>query len=204
MRTKTALIALLIAVALIAIACGDDDDGVVSAGDDPQDLPVNDGDDPPSEDPAAEPGDTDQPIPVEPDDGIGNGAEPLPDEPLGAGPFPIADLTVTYQHPDANGVEYQIVCLGDTATLVGAADGVSDQGACTRLAEAAVQQRLVDGPVADQICTEQYGGPDIARVVGTIDGQPVDTSFDRANGCGISEWDSLMAGVLPNPLGVTE
>ena len=204
MRRITALIALLLAFTLVAAACGGDDDDSVVSGDDPQGLPVNDGDEPPAEDPQNEPGDSDEPIPVEPDNGIGDGAQPLPDEPLGAGPYPIADLTVTYEHPDAGTVEYQIVCLGDTATLIGGADGVTDQGACTRLADGAVQQRLVAGAPADQICTEQYGGPDIARVVGTIDDQPVDTTFDRANGCGIDDWDRLMAGVLANPLGITE
>ena len=204
MRRISALIALLLAFTLVAAACGgDDNDDSVVSGDDPQGLPVNDGDEPPVEDPQNEPGDGDDPIPVEPDNGIGDGAQPLPDEPLGAGPYPIADLTVTYEHPDAGTVEYQIVCLGDTATLIGAADGVTDQGACTRLADGAVQQRLVDGPPTDQACTEQYGGPDVARVVGTLDDQPVDTTFDRANGCGIDDWDRLMAGVLPTPVGIS-
>ena len=204
MRRITTLIALVLAFTVLAAACGSDDDDPVSAGDEPQGLPVNDGDEAPAEDPQAEPGDSDEPIPVEPDGGIGDGAQPLPDEPLGAGPYPIADLTVTYEHPDADTVEYQIVCLGDTATLIGAADGVTDQGACTGLADGGVQQRLIAGAPADRVCTEIYGGPDVARVVGTIDDQVVNTTFDRTNGCGIDDWDRLMAGILPNPLGVTQ
>lgn len=203
MRRITALTIVLLAFVLLAVACGDDDD-VLNAGDDPQELPVNDGDEPAPEDPEREPGDSDEPIPVEPDGGIGDGAEPLPEPPLGAGPYPIADLTVTYEHPDLGTVEYQIVCLGDTATLIGEADGVTDQGACGRLADAGVQQRLVAGPPADLVCTEQYGGPDTARVVGTLDDQAVDATFDRTNGCGIDDWDSLMAGILPIPLGITD
>lgn len=121
------------------------------------------------------------------------------DEPLGDGPYPVADLTVTYDHPDVGTTTYQVVCLGDTATLIDAPDGIEDQAACAALADAEAQARLVDGAPADRVCTEQYGGPETARIVGTIDDQPVDTVIDRANGCGIEDWDRLLGDVLPAP-----
>jgi hypothetical protein len=37
-------------------------------------------------------------------------------------------------------------------------------------------------------CTELYGGPATAHVTGTFAGDPVDTSFGRANGCEIDRW----------------
>lgn len=55
-------------------------------------------------------------------------------------------------------------------------------------------------PPADQVCTEIYGGPETARVVGTVQGRAVDRSFDRANGCGIADW-TAMGAVLPEPAG---
>lgn len=141
--------------------------------------------------------DTDVPIPVEPDGGIGDGAGPP------GGGFAVADLTITIEHPDAATVEYQVTCEEGTATIVGLADLPAD-AACRQLSIPEVQERLVTPPLpGDRVCTEIYGGPDTAHIRGTLDGQPVDTVIDRANGCGISDWDNLLANVLPLALGVT-
>ena len=69
--------------------------------------------------------------------------------------------------------------------------------ACERLATPEAQARLVDGPPQDLVCTQVYGGPDEAVVVGTIDDRPVDTIITRTDGCGIADWDTVLAGVLP-------
>ncbi len=126
------------------------------------------------------------------------------EDPIGGGPFPVADLTITITHPQSDDVEYRVVCLGDTATLSGDDVPIDEQEACRALGRADVVTRLVDGPPADQVCTEQYGGPDVAAIVGTIDEQAVDASIDRTNGCGISDWDTLLAGLLPPATGNVE
>ncbi|REE97397.1 SSI family serine proteinase inhibitor [Thermomonospora umbrina] len=47
-------------------------------------------------------------------------------------------------------------------------------------------------PVAkDAICTEIYGGPNVASVSGTWRGTRIDTDFSRSNGCEISRWEQL-------------
>ena len=137
------------------------------------------------------------------DDGGTVPSDSVPSEPLGAGPYPIATLDITITHPEATDISYTISCLGDTATVIGS-DEIVDQRACAVLAEPAVKVRLIEGAPADQACTMQYGGPDVAHIVGTFDGEPVDTTVDRVNGCGISDWDQLLAGVLPTALGLTE
>jgi hypothetical protein len=38
-------------------------------------------------------------------------------------------------------------------------------------------------------CTEIYGGPDVAEISGTIDGEPVATEVTRADGCQIERFD---------------
>ena len=106
------------------------------------------------------------------------------------------------EHPDAETVEFRVTCLGDTATITGI-ESLSGEAACSRLAEPAVQARLVSPP-PERVCTEIYGGPDVARMDGTLDDQPIGTTIDRADGCGISDWDNLLAGVLPAALGVTD
>jgi hypothetical protein len=137
------------------------------------------------------------------DPAVDDGGDPAGDDIVGGGPYPVADLTITYDHPD-EGVSftYRITCLGDTATVDGDAE-IDERNACLALAEPAVQTRLLEGPPADQVCTEIYGGPDVARVTGTIDDQPVDATIDRTNGCGISDWDDLLGAVLPDPIGVS-
>ena len=132
------------------------------------------------------------------DDDASDQAPVEPEKPLGAGPYAVADLAVTYNHPDTGEIEYQFTCFGDTATLVGDIDGVDAAQACTTLTDAAVVDRLVNG-ATDDVCTEQYGGPETAALAGTLDGQPVDTTVDRANGCGIGDWDGLLGPLLPAP-----
>ncbi len=60
-------------------------------------------------------------------------------------------------------------------------------------------QRLVDGASTEQVCSEQYGGPDVAHIIGSVGETAVDTTIDRANGCGIAAWE-LLQPLLPQPL----
>ncbi len=125
------------------------------------------------------------------------------DTPIG-GPYPVADLSIRVEHPDREVIEYRLSCLGDTATVTPDDVDVDAEAACLALARSDVVTRLVEGPPEDQVCTEQYGGPDLATITGTIDGQPVDATVDRTDGCGISDWDDLLADLLPPAVGVTE
>jgi subtilisin inhibitor-like len=44
---------------------------------------------------------------------------------------------------------------------------------------------------ADAICSQIYGGPQVARVTGTYRGKRVSTAFNRRNGCEIARWKRL-------------
>jgi hypothetical protein len=48
---------------------------------------------------------------------------------------------------------------------------------------------------ADSACTQIYGGPEEAEIVGTLDGEQVQATFSRQNGCEIDRW-MRMAGIL--------
>jgi hypothetical protein len=50
-------------------------------------------------------------------------------------------------------------------------------------------------------CTEIYGGPDVATITGSVDGEPVDATVTRSNGCEIARWDALEP-VLGEPSGL--
>ena len=48
----------------------------------------------------------------------------------------------------------------------------------------------------DLMCTEQYGGPETARITGRWHGEPVELELSRTDGCTISQWED-MGPVLP-------
>ena len=50
---------------------------------------------------------------------------------------------------------------------------------------------LVERRPDDRICTQLYGGPQLARVTGRIEGRPVDVTVNRADGCGVADWSQL-------------
>jgi hypothetical protein len=52
---------------------------------------------------------------------------------------------------------------------------------------------------ATRRCTQQYGGPAVAQVSGTLDGREVARSFDLRDGCGISDWTAALALLVDQP-----
>ncbi len=67
------------------------------------------------------------------------------------------------------------------------------RAACRDVAAAAAA--LAPAP-ADELCTQQYGGPQTARISGTYRGRQVDVRLDRTDGCAIARWEAL-GDVLP-------
>ena len=86
-----------------------------------------------------------------------------------------------------------------TLTCVGFVEGSHPdaEAACAHLT-------TLEDPFAplpsDVFCTEQFGGPETARVLGRWNGQPVDLELSRTDGCRISQWDAL-GPLLPGPAG---
>ena len=170
----------LLAIAIAATACGDDPEDTVS------EITV--------------PDDTVSEITV-PEITVSDDTVPDGDqESLGAGPYPIADLTVTTftdGSDAATGTVYRLACLGDTATLTGDRVMLSADRMCLTLNDDSARTRLIDGFPDGMACTMQYGGPELAVITGTLDGHAVDTTVDRTNGCGIAEWAGLLSHLLP-------
>ena len=46
-------------------------------------------------------------------------------------------------------------------------------------------------PGPPKLCTQQYGGPQVAIVTGSINGRPVSVTFRRTDGCEISRWRAM-------------
>lgn len=83
--------------------------------------------------------------------------------------------------------EYHLQCHGARATESSTLPNANN--ACELLVKN--PELLTSKPSAEQTCTEIYGGPVTAKVKGKIGDQPVQSNFDRHNGCAISLWDSL-------------
>ena len=98
---------------------------------------------------------------------------------------------------DGDRIEYRLACIGDTATLTGDATSRSAETMCLALNDLPVGPLLTE-PSTDRICTQIYGGPEIATVIGTLDGSTVDTEIGRYDGCGIGDWD-VLTSLLPSP-----
>jgi hypothetical protein len=57
--------------------------------------------------------------------------------------------------------------------------------------------RLFAATPPDTACTQIYGGPQRARIVGTVGGKRVWTTITRTNGCEIARWQRLAPWLLP-------
>ena len=61
--------------------------------------------------------------------------------------------------------------------------------ACERLADLGDE---AFAPVPDGVgCTQIYGGPQVAEVRGTFEGEKVLARYNRTNGCEIARWDRV-------------
>jgi hypothetical protein len=86
-----------------------------------------------------------------------------------------------------------------TLTCVGFVEGSHPQAqaACDHLA--GLERPFAPLP-EDVVCSQQYGGPETARVIGRWGGEPVELDLSRVDGCRIAQWDSLVP-VVPAPAG---
>lgn len=86
-----------------------------------------------------------------------------------------------------------------TLTCVGFVEGSHPQAqaACDHLA--GLERPFAPLP-EDVVCSQQYGGPETARVLGRWGGEPVELDLSRVDGCRIAQWDSLVP-VVPAPAG---
>ena len=67
--------------------------------------------------------------------------------------------------------------------------------ACRKLATGG--RKLFTPVPRGAVCTEIYGGPGRARVVGVVDGRPVWATFNLSNGCHIERWNRFSPWLLP-------
>ncbi len=95
-----------------------------------------------------------------------------------------------------DGGRLEITCGGPGFPIVANKlfDGVDRDTVCTRLSDPAVVDRLIATKVS---CPTPADAQVTARATGRLQGRDIETTFQRADQCGINEWDRTMKGVLP-------
>jgi hypothetical protein len=115
-------------------------------------------------------------------------APPAP-APLPSGPGKgDVELAITVRpSEDGTAVNYTLVCRDGSPAAESQHPGAA--AACAALKENA---GILDqpGPRSDVLCTQQYGGPQVATVTGVVDGIRVETTFALRNGCEIGAWNA--------------
>lgn len=112
-----------------------------------------------------------------------------------------ADVSIVVEHPNRGPIEYRITCADDTATVTPDDVEIDAEAACRALEDPDVVTRLVEGPPADLVCGQVFGGSDTATITGSLDGRSFDTTVNRFDACGIADWDELLVEVFPPALG---
>lgn len=97
----------------------------------------------------------------------------------GAG-IPLPDLKCTRSVPAT--CSGTVVCPAATDD----ANGIELCGWLARSGEAILLAEEEPG----QMCTQQYGGPEVATVTGTLGDEQVDATFSRQDGCAIGAFDA--------------
>lgn len=118
---------------------------------------------------------------------MGCGSESSDDPPAAGGTAPeppATALTITFWPEGRSGdaFEAELTCDPDGGTHPAPAE------ACKALRFNA--DALAPLP-PDSICTQIYGGAQEAEISGTLDGEQIDATFSRQNGCEIDRWDRL-------------
>ncbi len=76
------------------------------------------------------------------------------------------------------------------------------EAACAALAKVAIAKPDPFAPTPKgQMCTQIYGGPQVATVKGTYKGRDIDASFNRKNGCEVKRWTDITALLGATPKG---
>ena len=94
------------------------------------------------------------------------------------------DITITLDADGPGGGKPQ------TETIVCEGSGGTSHAACP-VVEAIPPDAGAAVP-PDTACTELYGGPDVLKVEGVLNGQNIDATFTRANGCEIERFDRFV------------
>lgn len=110
------------------------------------------------------------------------------------------DLTITLtEAPGAPEVSFRLVADDGGAS---AASTLPDPAAALEALRQHGEEIFFPLPGPPRLCTQQYGGPEVAVVTGRYLGRDVRSEFSRTDGCEIARWRA-MAPLLGGTAGST-
>jgi aminoglycoside phosphotransferase (APT) family kinase protein len=124
-----------------------------------------------------------------------------PHEADGSAPRPDVDLTIRLtEAPGAPEYSFRLVADAAGAT---AGSTLPDPAAALEALRLHGEETFFPQPGPPRLCTQQYGGPQVAVVTGRFRGRAVQTRFSRTDGCEIARWRSMapLLGGAPGSTG---
>lgn len=91
-----------------------------------------------------------------------------------------------------NGPEFEFVLLASDGN-VAPGSNLPDPQAALAAVERFGEEMFFPEPRPDRLCTQQYGGPQVAVVTGWFYGREVSSRFSRTDGCEIARWKAMAA-----------
>jgi len=101
----------------------------------------------------------------------------------------VIDLTISIRQ-DSNAPEHVFRLLALDGKPV-AGTTVPQPAAALAAVERFGADLFFPKPGPPRLCTQQYGGPQVAVVTGTFHGRTVHSTFTRTDGCEIARWKAL-------------
>ena len=104
------------------------------------------------------------------------------------------DLTVTLtEAPGAEPREFRLRSVDGVLSPDGGSmeSNLPDAHAALAAVEQFGEEIFFPVPRPDRICTQQYGGPQVATVTGWFRGRKVNSAFSRTDGCEIARWKTM-------------
>jgi|GEM_PF-1048478 len=99
----------------------------------------------------------------------------------------ISKLTLTYRPSAISQSVYTVSCRAYSAT----GTHPNKKAICAAIAKQGI--RLFTPVPIGTMCTQIYGGPQKAKIVGTVHGRKINAAFNRSNGCQIARWSNARA-----------
>jgi hypothetical protein len=100
------------------------------------------------------------------------------------------DLTIRLiEAPGAREYTFRLEADGGSASP---ASTLPDPTAALEAVQRFGEETFFPPPGPPKMCTQQYGGPQVAVVTGWYLGREVHSSFSRTDGCEIARWRAMM------------
>lgn len=100
-------------------------------------------------------------------------------------------IELTVLLTEAPGDPGHVFLLLASAGVADPASTVPDPAAALAAVDRFGESIFFPRPGPPKICTQQYGGPQVAQVDGTFLGRTVHSRFTRTDGCEIARWRAL-------------